>query len=172
MATKISKSCFAKHIVKKYKFNILEAYYEQTNNDYIRIIFNNKPCSCEFNSCLGNCLYVNAVGHVGICPFVENDIILNKDITPDTIYDMFNTESFMGLLRRTIEKRKTCKESCPFYEGCKGGCALKGNVSSPINNCHIYKEIREIASIIQSSQIDNEITRKQRIEQLANMYRI
>ena len=162
-------SLLSKYAIKKYKFKFEKPHSEAIVHDIKRMSYNNPPKSCTFNSCLGNCVYINALGEPGICPFVENQITLNSQKPLESIYDIFDSESFIALLQKSIQKRKQCKGTCRFFSLCKGSCPLTEEATEI---CCTKSDLERLATSPESCTNLDPDYYEQTIEHLANMYKV
>lgn len=86
---------------------------------------------CAFSSCLGKTLFVDLQGEVSFCPeHIEETRLGNLfDETP-----IFERAAFLQVLEKQIEKRERCKENCPSFSACRGGCAI-------VDTCNSFKSV-------------------------------
>lgn len=92
--------------------------------DLLKIYNMTDPILCHYNSCLGKTLFINQTGSISICPYYQANVSLNTLESCSSIQDVFNTESFVALLREEIKRRDVCKNTCVYYKSCKGSCPL------------------------------------------------
>lgn len=171
----VSSNCkvsfWAKHLMSKYKFSLKNQNDTEIEADYIRMCFGNEPKSCTFNSCLGKYVFIDISGALGICPIIKNDIKLNDALNIQSIYDIFNSETFISVLKDTIEHRKDCKNNCEHFPLCKGGCPLTLNRQTP-DNCKVKESISCIREKMAGLTMTDPCLREQVIVKTSNMYRI
>ena len=165
------KSITAKYIMWKYKFQFKDTQSEVVENDYVRMCFGNRPNSCTFNSCLGNCVFVDIAGNIGICPFIKNSIELNDKHDIQSIYDVFESQLFAELLVKSIQKRNLCKANCEFFELCKGGCALVSNDLLQ-DVCQTQKKLHGTYELLNKKTMNDTTFREQTIEQISKIYQV
>ena len=77
---------------------------------------------CRFSSCLGQYLYVDGAGNVYFCPEHKAESYVGTIDVPE---NYFQSEKILSVLRNAVEKRKSCKESCPHFSLCNGACPLE-----------------------------------------------
>ncbi len=76
---------------------------------------------CTHTSCLGKTLYVSRDSMVSYCPhFPENSEIGKLD----DMNSLFNHPGFLATLKKTVDKRNACKQSCHLFPVCRAGCPL------------------------------------------------
>ena len=164
-------SALAGFRMKKYKFTFAQPREQSLEHDYVRMAFGNKPVSCNFNSCLGNCLFIDASGRAGFCPFVQNHVQLNLCHDMDCVYDIFETSEFAQLLKKTIEQRNICKGGCQYFSMCKGGCPLSGEARSP-EGCSIRENILSMEEQLGKQGMSDPLFHRQAMEKISEMYRV
>lgn len=77
---------------------------------------------CHYSSCLGKTLFIARDGTVSFCPRHPEQSILGS---AERLEGLFEAPVFYETLLRTVQKRKQCKQSCPHFEKCKGGCPFE-----------------------------------------------
>ena len=79
---------------------------------------------CHYSSCLGKTLYIAADGTVSFCPHHAGKSRIG---TVDKLDGIFESPVFYEVLSGTVAKRRHCREVCPHFEKCKGGCPFEND---------------------------------------------
>lgn len=79
---------------------------------------------CHFSSCLGKTLFIAKDGAVSFCPHHPAESRLG---TLEQLDGIFDAPVFYDTLMASVAKRNHCKNSCPHFEKCKGGCPLESD---------------------------------------------
>lgn len=57
-----------------------------------------------------------------------------------SLTEIFNCESFNGVVKEMIVRNKGCKENCELYRFCQGGCCVS-RIANNSFNCEYLKEL-------------------------------
>lgn len=161
----------AKFLINKFNFRFSGTRSEEFEKDCVRISFYNRPHSCMFNSCLGKCVYIKEDGSLKLCPFIDSGVSLADNTELKSIYELFNTESFVYLISESIKRRNICKNGCEYFSLCKGYCPLEPN-NTPQENCRIRAVFEAKKRMFGEQSMENEIYKEQVIEQIAEKYKL
>ena len=161
-------SLLAIYLMKKYNFVYKKDIAADRKADIARMCFGNAPISCSYSSCLGTGITLLSNGTIKACPFINNNIALDDRLDVQSLQEVFNTDSFLELLKANIERRNKCKASCQYFALCKGGCALE----EVHEDCKIYSEIKKKKKVLSESDMNNHEYREQRIIEASNMYKV
>ena len=85
---------------------------------------------CTHTSCLGKTLYVSHDSTVSYCPHFPAKSEIGK---LDSMIFLFNHPDFLDTLKKTVEKRNSCKQSCELFPVCRAGCPLSFD-------CEVFKK--------------------------------
>lgn len=115
------------------KCNIRISYF----NDFVNFVLFKKKSLCCYNSCLGKHIGIQYDGTIFNCnrDFPEEYSYGNIYDYSD-IHECFESEGFDNLVRAAVLRRDYCKENCPIFDFCSGGCnsvALMGGDISKSN---------------------------------------
>ncbi len=69
--------------------------------DYLKIYMGGQALSCRYRSCLGRTLALDAEGQWSICPYLENTGIINDPAACESLDEVFQTDGFITLLKKT-----------------------------------------------------------------------
>lgn len=126
------------------------------------ILFNRKSI-CTYCSCMGHWLAVRPQGDIYPCNrFFPKQYEMGNIWDYDTADKIFESQGYIRLLKKAIERREKCKK-CEIYKFCEGGCnnnALNENgiENNGGNSCRsliqIYKHIYAKISQILSNEIE------------------
>lgn len=101
--------------------------YQNSRHDGISVFNSYAACTgmpmigCEHTSCLGKTLYIARDGMVSYCPrFPEKTAVGKLGRVTSPFYD----PGFLQILEKTLEKRESCKQTCPMFPICQAGCPL------------------------------------------------
>ncbi len=98
--------------------------------------------NCRFSSCLGKTVYISATGKASFCPFHPEETAMGQI---GQLEKLFYTEAFAGCLTGMIRKRAACKNSCPRFAQCKGGCPFDHDCSDYLKRCDLaQRDIQEL----------------------------
>ncbi len=78
---------------------------------------------CRYSSCLGKYLYLDADDYLYFCKEKRQDACLGR--LQELSGPLFEQERYQKALKRAIDRRRSCRESCAIYSFCKGGCPLE-----------------------------------------------
>lgn len=93
---------------------------------------------CAHDSCMGKNLYVDPEGEVFFCPQKKNGSKMETDI---------NDAAYQEVLKKAVERRRSCKAECQWFSCCQGGCPLE---EYPKENCADYmKKMQHVWSYIE-----------------------
>ena len=162
------KGIMATCLMKKYNFVYKKDITEDRKTDITRMCFGNSPISCIYNSCLGSIIVLLSNGELKACPIINCEISLNDRLDIQNIQEVFNTDSFIKLLKDNIEKRNKCKNDCLYFPLCKGGCALE-EISG---ECRIFSAIEKQRKKKNKYDMNNHVYREQRIIEVSNRYKV
>ena len=101
--------------------------YKGSTHDGISVADAYAACSgtpaigCTHTSCLGKTLYISRDSTVSYCPYFVEKSKIGK---LDSIHSLFNHPNFLATLKRIIDKRNSCKQSCELFPVCRAGCPL------------------------------------------------
>lgn len=140
-------------------------------NDGVRMAFGNAPLGCMYQSCLGSNVFLRTDGTLAVCPFEPSEVELNDRLELKELTDLFDTESFGAVLSSHISKRAQCKQSCPYFALCKGGCPLCGDETAG-ENCLVAAEIAKCSALVEKSDMEDPVVLAQHMELLADRYRV
>lgn len=85
------------------------------------ILFRRKNICC-YTSCLGKWLGVRYNGLITNCNrYYPKEYYYGNIINMSDIREAFESEGFNNMLKKSIERRKKCKE-CEIFDYCSGGC--------------------------------------------------
>ena len=113
--------------------------------------------NCSNGSCLGKWLDVDSSGTIRICSHSMDPLfVLGKIDDISSISELFESESFGILLRKAIERRATCKETCQFFKYCQGGCVSNAFMEGKLESGNDFSCIafRSIFGHIQKKVLD------------------
>lgn len=79
---------------------------------------------CHYSSCLGKTLLIRKDGSVCFCPSHPEKSRLG---TLEDLGSIFESPVFYQTLASTVAKRRGCKQNCPHFEKCKGGCPFEND---------------------------------------------
>ena len=114
---------------------------------YISKILGLPFSSCANSSCLGRWLDIDSKGVIRTCGQCQDEqFVLGNVDTLEKISDLFNSENFNNLLIKAINRRENCKNICPFFLDCQGGCLFKAHIEKGIENnngfsCRAFRSI-------------------------------
>jgi radical SAM protein with 4Fe4S-binding SPASM domain len=77
---------------------------------------------CKFSSCLGKNYYVDKKGIVSFCPNHLKESVVGLVNGAEKFKD---SDLYVSVLKKAIDKRDNCKATCKYYEYCAGGCPLE-----------------------------------------------
>ena len=168
MANREKISILATYLMKKYNFVYKKDSTEDKNADITRMCFGNAPISCAYTSCLGAGVVLLSNGEIAVCPYIKSSISLDDRLDVQSLQDIFNTYSFLKLLKANIERRSKCKENCQYFALCKGGCALEEFSFE----CSILSAIEKRKKQLSEYDMNNLEYREQRAIWASNMYKV
>ncbi|WP_028509317.1 radical SAM protein [Ruminococcus sp. NK3A76] len=130
----------------------LQSFY-----DILNLITTRHTGVCSFNSCLGSWLCIDYKGDIFPCDrFYFDDYYLNNIHGISSFNEAFNSDNYISLLSKAINRRNICKADCHYYEMCHGGCnataSLGTSVAYPNKNfCDMHTFIlSELVPLIDS----------------------
>lgn len=116
---------------------------------------------CSTTSCLGKWLDMDAKGNLRVCGQTSNkDFIIGHIDNVSSLREIFNSESFNNLLIKSMERRSICKQTCPFFKQCQGGCIFRNIIDGGYkkingNTCFIFKSVyQHISKTIKQYLLD------------------
>lgn len=116
----------------KYEHRMLYVYCNNGNN-------------CKTNSCLGKVLFINKCGNISFCPKYSKETCLGNINNINSFENIYDNEIFISYLEKMIQKRNNCKNTCPYFINCKGGCAIEDTCEDfKINFLKIKEKIKYI----------------------------
>ena len=133
--------------------NLIYAYFKQE----FRV--------CTFGSCLSHWLCIEPNGNIFPCDksFDENYCLGNIS-NIEKIEDVYNSNSFLSILKESIKRRNLCISSCKWFKYCHGGCNhdafICGDISK--NNhyyCLIYKDFFQYIETYVKPKLEKEIVK-------------
>ncbi len=100
---------------------------------------------CEYDSCMGKYLLADREGQVYFC---------RKKRAGSRMYHVDNIEAegiyngvYADVLKKAVERRRSCRETCGEYMACQGGCPLTGE-----QPCGAFREkLRAVAEFFQKN---------------------
>lgn len=96
---------------------------------------------CINGKCLGKFLDISSAGVVRICSHSsEKKYELGYIDQFSSLTEIFNCESFNGVVKEMIVRNKGCKENCELYRFCQGGCCVS-RIANNSFNCEYLKEL-------------------------------
>lgn len=122
---------------------------------------------CTNASCLLTFLSMDPQGNLFPCSrFYEKKYCYGNIENFKKIDDIYNTESFINIIKPTIIKRQHCMKTCELYTYCQGGCCrdilmceMEGN--NDFFSCHVFKKIfTYIEKFCINGQIRNPMLKK------------
>ena len=136
--------------------------------DYLKIFMGSRPISCRYRSCLGRTLALDAEGRWGICPYLENNGIINDPAGCESLDEVFQTDRFIRLLKKQVAVRDRCAAGCRYYRGCKGGCPLSAE-----EPCPEPELLRALQAVPETGlPACNPAVREERLDQLAQRFTV
>lgn len=119
----------------------------------LNYLLQKKKTMCCYSSCIGRFIGIHYDGRIYNCNrdfderYCYGNVLDYKDI-----HECFESEGFKNMLEDAISRRNECREQCPIYDFCSGGCnsyAVAGGSMRKANehSCAIlkgmYKHIAE-----------------------------
>ena len=91
---------------------------------------------CSNGSCVGNFFCLDVDGSIYGCSMESAKQFCFGNLSEFSSYhDLINAEAFKRYVLGSIERRKTCKETCAHFDYCKGGCnddaITNGDITKP-----------------------------------------
>lgn len=118
---------FAKWLISSNNTEILNF------TEVMKTIMLNEHLDCEYHSCLGRILSVDASGLSFWCRYNRPETELNQMCSAASLAELFNEGVFEDYLDAHINKREFCKGSCSKFEMCQGGCPLQCSLKTGEN---------------------------------------
>ncbi len=98
-------------------------------------IYMGRSCLCARSSCMRNwfCLEVN--GEITPCDRdFPQEYHYGSVFEYDDIRQIYASAGYLKLMAKAVDRRKKCKESCPIYDLCEGGCNNNALFESGLEN--------------------------------------
>lgn len=112
--------------------------------------FNKTNMACEYDSCLGENLFIARDGETYFCYKNLSKSWLGNISDCNSLESLFENETFTNVLDKAIEKRDDCSKKCKIFVKCKGGCPLrKGDCEKLLEN--LTKATMERKNIFQNN---------------------
>ena len=118
---------------------LIESYVAMALGSYFRI--------CSNSSCHGKYLSIWPNGDIYNCARDSMRAYPFGNVNSITSYsELWKSAGFADLLRGSIARRATCKETCRYYAECAGGCAdcaiSEGDLSTPpAFSCYCFQNL-------------------------------
>ena len=139
---------FLKHIFNKWLYDkngqIIISNLQEVLLHYLR---QSHRSVCAHNSCLTHYLGLTPNGDIYPCArsWPQDYLLANIDKIK-SISEIFESENFINLIKKSMTRRDNCKKSCNVSQFCKGGCnniaLLEGKIDSNGGwTCYVTREI-------------------------------
>ena len=118
-----------------------------TCHELVNLILNEHSGVCTFNSCLGKWLCLDLDANIYPCDrLCTLDYSYGNVDNLSDISQIFESDVFYHLLKKSVERRSNCLKICEYYKNCYSGCnanAILNRNDGYINgiSCYIHKEI-------------------------------
>lgn len=90
----------------------------------LNLIMRGEHTNCEYNSCLGRILSVDASGLSYWCKLSKPETALCQIDSVKTLDELYSNGLFEDYLDAHLKKREFCMKSCSGYGMCQSGCPL------------------------------------------------
>lgn len=121
-----------------------------TCTEIVNLIKNEYSNVCTNNSCLGKWLCFDSKGMIYPCDrLCLNEYNLGNISNITDINEVFCNQNFLNMLKRNINRRNNCINSCEYYNNCYAGCNanyLLHNNSTCMQK-EIFKKIKEFINM-------------------------
>ena len=114
---------------------------------YAQSVISNKPTCCTNSGCLKHWLGITPKGDLYPCGrYYPEEFCLGNIMDFTDLHDVYRTETYKEIIRKTNIRRKKCREKCDVFELCYGGCLneamLEGGIDMiPEFSCSSYRII-------------------------------
>lgn len=101
---------------------------------------------CTLTGCMFKWIAVSPRGDTYTCPrFMGTEYTFGNVLDMENLFDCFFSEKYKELALKAIKRRTKCKDECPLYPYCNGGCNAQcygklGIENSSSDLCHYVKE--------------------------------
>ncbi len=125
----------------------LEGVPVRTFKSYTNLALGGPELICNHGSCHSKYLCINSDGNIYNCSRESvHEYCLGNIDEVSSVEEMYASEGFKALLRGSITRRNICKESCEYFNYCKGGCAdvaiCEGSLDTPPEySCYVFRTV-------------------------------
>ena len=137
-------SSFLKTLFDRWARDVLSGrfvYIRQFEN-YIGILLNKPPESCNMMGRCTNQYVVEADGSVYPCDFYALDAYRLGSLVTDSFEQLDKTRAELRFIEDSLERDAECS-TCPYYSLCRGGCRRDRDIGTSLGRnrfCQAYKE--------------------------------
>lgn len=142
------------------------AVVNDTLEQYLGMVLYGQGRDCIYRSCLYHWIGVDYLGDIYPCgrSYAEEYKLGNLGEI-EKISDVFRSENFINLLKKSIVRRSKCQVECKYYGFCNGGCNNNAIIEGDLENNHnflcdvlksMYEYIQEKISVLQRPGADLE----------------
>ncbi len=98
-------------------------------------IYHGRSCLCARSSCMRNWFCMESTGELTPCDRdFPSEYHYSSIFEYEDIRQIYESAGYMNLMSKSIERRKKCKETCPVYGLCEGGCNNNALFESGLEN--------------------------------------
>mgnify|MGYP003304624782 CR=1 FL=1 len=126
---------------------------------------------CTFTGCMFKWIAISPLGQTYPCPrFMGSEYTFGNVMAMDNLFDCFFSEKYKELTEKAIIRRNKCKNDCPLYPYCNGGCNAQCYSNFGVENnesdlCKYVKSffpfvVNELHNALKSNTVRNPIASK------------
>ena len=135
----IDPEFFAQKLYKFFCYWLGDADAAPVSNfiHYVKLFLKMPGRACIYSGCLYKMLEIEPDGAVMPCSrYSDNSYVISNINDSASIQEIFDSEKYKNLVRKSITRRKICKEQCALYEYCLGGCTSAAFNEGGVENNH------------------------------------
>lgn len=137
---------------------------------FLQPILNSPHRNCSFGKCFYKWIDIEPNGDILPCSrFDSRKYVICSLDEIDSFEDVFEKVKYSEIVEKAIKRRLNCRENCPIYQYCNGGCNSAASNETGLENsgfqqCKINKiiipEIVKIIENIKKEDIKNPILKR------------